>query len=242
MYTPTPSWHAYFEKHQYQSKTGVVLPYRLALPIDAGAASYPLVIFLHGAGERGSDNEQQLRLGTFRFVREQDRYAYPCYVFAPQCPLEDRWVEAVWDLPAHRMASTPRPAFQAMIAAWQHLLTIYPIDPNRIYVVGISMGGFGTWELIQRYANRIAAAIPLCSGGDESLASRLVSIPIWAFHGDLDETVSVARSRNMIRAIQKNGGKPRYTEYPGVYHNCWDLVFDEPTLLSWLFAHRLNPC
>ena len=113
----------------------------------------------------------------------------------------------------------------------------HDIDSSRIYIMGLSMGGYGTWDTIQRYPNLFAAAVPICGGGDETNAHR-ITIPVWAFHGDKDNAVPVERSRNMIEAMKKAGMKPKYTEYPGVSHNSWSRAFETPELLQWLFSKR----
>jgi len=114
----------------------------------------------------------------------------------------------------------------------------YGIDSRRLYVAGQSMGGFGTFSIITEHPRMFAAGVALCGGGDESRAARLTRTPIWAFHGEKDETVSVERSRNIVAAIKKAGGKPRYTEYSGEGHNIWSKVVKESELLPWLFARR----
>jgi predicted peptidase len=114
----------------------------------------------------------------------------------------------------------------------------FSIDPSRIYVSGQSMGGYGTWDLITKRPDIFAAAIPLCGGGNTAIAANAARVSIWAFHGAVDETVSVNESRNMITAIRKAGGKPRYTEYPDVDHDVWNWAFLEPGLMDWLFAQR----
>ena len=112
----------------------------------------------------------------------------------------------------------------------------YPVDSRRVYVMGMSLGGYGTWDIITRRPTTFAAAVPICGGGDASKASLIAKTPIWAFHGDEDEMVNVSESRRMIEAIKKAGGQPKYTEYKGVGHNSWVLAFKEPDFLSWIFA------
>jgi predicted peptidase len=114
----------------------------------------------------------------------------------------------------------------------------YPIDPDRIYVTGISMGGYAAWEALIRHPQRFAAAIPVCGGGDVSHADRVKNIPVWAFHGADDPVVPVECSRSMIKMIKNAGGQPLYTEYPGAGHNSWDRAYAEPELLSWLFSQK----
>jgi predicted peptidase len=122
----------------------------------------------------------------------------------------------------------------------EKLIHKYPIDKKRIYVTGLSMGGFGAWDMICRYPGKFAAAIPICGGGDTGKAQLLVNTPIWAFHGSNDKVVKVILSRNMINAIKANGGNPKYTEYKGVGHDCWINAYKEKGLLEWLFGQKLN--
>ena len=114
----------------------------------------------------------------------------------------------------------------------------FPIDPQRVYVTGLSMGGFGTWDIIQRYPDLFAAALPICGGGDTAQAERLKNMPIWAFHGSIDKVVIPERSRNMIAAIKKAGGQPIYTEYPGVGHVSWTQTYSNHAVMDWLFAQE----
>ena len=114
----------------------------------------------------------------------------------------------------------------------------YSIDPQRIYLTGLSMGGYGTWDLLARKPDLFAAGVPVCGGGDESTAEQIANIPIWVFHGDLDSAVPVSRSRTMVEALKKAGGHPKYSEYPGVEHNSWDKAYADPELMKWLFAQK----
>jgi predicted peptidase len=116
----------------------------------------------------------------------------------------------------------------------------FPIDRSRIYVTGLSMGGYGTWDLIARFPHRFAAAVPVCGGGDPETASQIKHIPLWAFHGALDNVVPPGQSRVMVRALQDAGGTPGYTEYPDVKHDSWVYAFREPHLLPWLFNQHLG--
>lgn len=216
------------------------LKYRLMIPKGysaTGTEKYPLVLFLHGAGERGDDNTKQLVHGTGDFAKDENRQKYPCFVVAPQCPDGKRWVEVDWTLDAHK-----QPDESISLVLTRELLSAlqkeFRVDSKRIYVTGLSMGGFGTWDLITRTPDVFAAAAPICAGADEALADRVTKLPIWAFHGDKDGVVKVARSRKMIAAIEKAGGKPKYTEYPGVDHNSWTRTYADPEFMVWLFAQR----
>ena len=114
----------------------------------------------------------------------------------------------------------------------------FSIDESRLYVTGLSMGGFGAWDAIQRYSNRFAAAVPICGGGDPAFAKQLVHVPVWAFHGELDTAVKPLRSRDMIAALKAAGGTPKYTEYPGVGHNSWAATYANREMYAWLFAQK----
>jgi predicted peptidase len=232
-----------FGSHVFTGISKLRMPYRLLVPNELKAsARYPLVLFFHGSGERGDDNQKQLQHGVRRFAVQASRTLYPCFVLAPQCPthLDDQPI--MWTGERERMHTlklAPETAIP-LRTALELTVTIeeqFPIDRDRIYITGISMGGFATWEALIRYPQKFAAAIPVCGGGDVNYADRIKDTPIWAFHGASDSMVPVQCSRSMIEMIEKAGGHPRYTEYPGVGHNSWDRAYAEPELLSWLFTH-----
>jgi predicted peptidase len=215
------------------------LPYRFLEPesIEKGR-KYPLVLFLHGAGERGNDNRKQLVHALPEFVKPQNRKRFPCFVIAPQCPTERRWVEVDWTLQRHDMPEEMSVPLSRTWELLQQTTDQYPIDTNRIYITGLSMGGYGTWDLIQRKPDYFAAALPVCGGADEKYAERLVELPIWAFHGDKDTVVPLVRSTRMVEAIEKAGGKPKLTIYPGVGHNSWTATYANTDVLEWLFSQK----
>jgi predicted peptidase len=216
-----------------------LLPYRLLQPDDYDPKKvYPLVVFLHGAGERGEDNEAQLRHGVTEFASPQNRKRYPCFVAAPQCPAGQKWADVDWGAPSHRMTPEPAGPTRLVLELIDQLQKSYPIDPRRIYLTGLSMGGFGTWDLLVRRPDLFAAAVPVCGGGDETQAAKIAHVPVWAFHGTLDDTVEVERSRNMIAALEKAGGRPRYTEYPDEGHFSWVPAYRAPEMMRWLFAQK----
>ena len=229
---------AEFQSHVYIGDTGGTLPYRLLEPAgyDTAKGPYPLLIFLHGAGERGTDNRLQLTHGAPLMRRAAAQYG--CFVLAPQCPPEKIWAGRHWKDKNHRLTAKPSQPMRLLLGLVDKIEKQYAIDPDRLYVMGLSMGGFGTWDLVQRHPGRFAAAVPICGGGDETLTEPLVALPIWVFHGDKDLAVPVARSRRMVEAIRSAGGNPRYTEYPGVGHNSWDSAFAEPQLLDWLCGQK----
>jgi predicted peptidase len=214
------------------------LPYRLLEPYNVDPqVKYPLFIFLHGAGERGTDNFAQVKHITGLWDRKTlDKY--PCFVLAPQCPKKQVWSEL---MNGKAMTPTPTRPMQLFIQTLDKIIKEYPIDPSRVYISGVSMGGFGTWDLLARFPNRFAAAIPICGGGDEKSAEQFKHVPIWAFHGALDRVVPPELSRNMIKALQSAGGLPGYTEYPDVEHNSWVQAYREPHLMPWLFKQKLTP-
>lgn len=214
------------------------LPYRLLKPVNPGAENrFPLVIYLHGSGERGKDNESHLKFITDLVLDPKYRGKYPCYVLAPQCPKNELW--ANYNKDGSQSKNPTRPA-KMVIELIQKISREFPIDTTRIYITGLSMGGYGIWDLIARMPNKFAAAVPICGGGDPKTASRIKHIPLWAFHGAKDDRVPPKLSRTMIRALQDAGGHPGYTEYPDVEHNSWIQAYHEPHLLPWLFNQKLT--
>ncbi len=227
------------ETHVYQDRSGKKLPYRLLKPlaIEEGK-KYPLVVFLHGAGERGTDNEKQLVHGVPQFASKENREKYPCFLIAPQCPDGKKWVEVDWSADHHTLPKDPGEVGRLTLALIEKSIQELPVDPKRVYLTGLSMGGYGTWDLLARRPDLFAAAAPVCGGADEATAEKIKDIPIWVFHGGKDPVVKPARSRNMVAALKKAGGKPRYTEYPNVGHNSWDNAYRDPEFYKWLFAQK----
>jgi predicted peptidase len=231
-----------FGSYEFLGTAKLRMPYRLLVPSNSNSGSEsPLVLFFHGSGERGDDNKKQLLNGVERFATADSQSRFPCFVLAPQCPTDLDNQPIMWTGERERMRSLKLASEVAipLQTALELLSTIkekYPIDLDRIYVTGISMGGFATWEALLRHPEMFAAAIPVCGGGDPNHAVRIKDIPVWAFHGANDQTVPVECSRLMVKAIEKAGGHPRYTEYPGVGHNSWDRAYAEPELVSWLFS------
>lgn len=220
------------------------LSYRLLKPAKVEKdETYPLVIFLHGAGERGDDNTAQLKHGVGSFASEARRKKSPCFLIAPQVPRNRSWVEGGKTKKgdgkgdASRQASEPGKLVLELI---EQSCKDLPIDKKRIYLTGLSMGGYGTWGLLARKPELFAAGIPICGGGSPASAEKLTKIPIWVFHGDKDTAVPVARSREMIEAIKKAGGSPKYTEYPGVGHDSWTKTYADNKVLDWLFDQKKN--
>jgi predicted peptidase len=212
-----------------------VLRQNLLLPVDS-SKKYPLILFLHGAGERGNDNQLQLNYIDSVFANDNFQKTNPCFVLAPQCPSDKRWVEVDWNLDKHILPENPSISLKLVNSLIDSLISVLPIDENKIYITGLSMGGYGTWDFISRYPEKFAAAVPICGGGDENTASKIANIPIWCFHGAKDKVVKTLRSQNMINAIVKSGGNPKYTEYPELGHLCWNRAYSTPELYTWLFS------
>jgi predicted peptidase len=233
-----------FGRYEFVGTSKLRMPYRLLAPRELSFdAKYPLVVLFHGSGERGNDNEKQLANGVRRFARPESRSQHPCFVLVPQCPTHLNNQPTMWTgsrEEMHQLKLAPEPA-APLRTALELLFMIQeknPVDLDRVYIAGISMGGFATWEALIRQPQNFAAAIPVCGGGDVSFADRIKDVPVWAFHGAEDPVVPVVCSRSMIESLTKAGGDPRYTEYPRVGHNSWDRAFDEPELLSWLFSQK----
>jgi len=194
--------------------------YLLYLPPEYGKGRerWPLVLFLHGAGERGDDLALVKRHGPPMLV-DQGR-EFPFILVSPQCA-EDEW----WSV-------------ETLAALLDRIQGEYRVDKSRVYVTGLSMGGFGTWQLAMEYPNRFAAIAPVCGGGNNYRPSRLKDLPIWAFHGARDPIIPAIRSREMVRAIRKVGGTVKLTVYPNVGHNSWVKAYNNPALYKWLLKQK----
>ncbi len=231
---------------------GFKLPYRLMSPnVEEGSdEKRPLLVFLHGFGERGDDNQRQLIHGGAMFASSDFRERHRAFVLVPQCPAgnqpgsDDPLIWSLFLRPTNGSVPLgtdlpPAPPMHAVRALVDHLVETLPIDPDRIYVSGLSMGGYATWEMAAREPDFWAAAAPICGGGNPAWGARLTKLPLWAFHGDADTAVPVERSREMIAAINSAGGQAIYTEYPGEGHGSWNPTFASRQVWDWLFAqHR----
>jgi Predicted peptidase len=226
-----------FVPRVYCERTGRKLNYRILEPFQLKAnQKYPLVIFLGGTLERGSNNLSQLKyVGPF-FERPDCRSRYPCFVVVPQCPAKKNWVSHENDFGTTPLATKPAEPLRLTIRLTLSLRNNPAIDSKRIYILGISSGGSGVWDLLARYPKMFAAAVPFAGSGDATKVRRLLNVPIWIFHGAWDLAVSPNCSRLMYRALKKAGGSPRYTEYPMTGHSCWIKTFQDPQFLPWLFS------
>jgi poly(3-hydroxybutyrate) depolymerase len=215
-----------FVPRRYTNAQGVLL-YRLFIPTNYSASShYPTTLFLHGAGERGSDNRLQLtgQTGCLVFASETNQLKYPSFMVAPQCPSGASWTDA-----------TRRTQVLGLMNA---LAAEFSIDTDRLYITGLSMGGMGTWDYIGRYPGMYAAAIPMSGSGTTSLAPAMTQIPIWNFHAANDGTVNVSGSRTMVDAVRRAGGNPIYTEYASGGHVIWTPAYNTPILMDWVYSQR----
>jgi len=178
----------------------------------------PLIIYLHGSSRRGRDIEQVKANGLPPLLDSKDNFEF--VVASPQALSNFPW-QVSW-----------RP--DDLILLLDHLLGEYKIDPQRVYLTGLSMGGYGTWSCIGEHPERFAAAIPICGGGDPSLGSLIGKLPVWAFHGDADQIVPVERSIEMVESVNSAGGNARFTRYLGVGHDSYTQTYANPEIYTWL--------
>jgi predicted peptidase len=233
------SWRNLYEANIYRASDGKKVPYRLLKPdkIERGKC-YPLVLFLHGGGENGSDNDLHLYIGAEDFAKAENRRKYPCFVVFPQCPIGDSWGVGSLRLDQSKPSGRPRDALDSALELVDKLAAKLPIDKRRIYVTGLCTGGIGTWNALARRPKFFAAAIVICGTGDTNQAARMKDVPIWAFHGDRDPVVPVEHTRDMIAALRKAGGHPKMTIYHGAEHNSWSATYGDPKVMAWLFAQK----
>jgi predicted peptidase len=205
----------------FEKQISVKLDYLLFLPEGYSNDSdkkWPLMLFLHGAGERGSDVNKVKVHGPPKIV--QTKKDFPFIVVSPQCPANSWW----------------KP--YELTALLDQIQKDYKVDPDRVYLTGLSMGGFGTWELASQNPQRFAAIAPICGGGNPAMARRMRDLPIWVFHGDADRTVPVAMSDEMVAALKKAGNDVKYTRYEGVDHDSWTKTYANEELYTWMLSHK----
>ena len=241
-------------EHNYQSQNPEYLsrevqvgknkyPYLLLTPSNITKGKrYPLVLFLHGAGERGNDNNQQKRHFPELMASQEYRDLYPAFVLAPQCPKNQFWVDVDWSsegsTPFRSAAEMP---MQGAMAALEEVVHNHPIDLERITLTGLSMGGYGAWDLAMRHPYWFTSVVPICGGGDEREVARLAGLPIQVWHGEKDRIVPTKRSRQIVEAIQKIDLEVEYYELPGVKHNSWFEAYRRKEFLNLLFSAKRNP-
>lgn len=204
---------------------------------------YPLVVLLHGAGERGDDNEKQLTHGK-QFLIDNFRVNYPAIVIVPQCPSDDYWANLQRHTIGNKtdfklgLSDEPTPIMKSLMDLINTWLTSGKVDTKKVYVGGLSMGGMGTFELLWRMPTVFAAAFPICGGAATyKIPIYAKNTAVWVFHGDSDNIVPVQLSRMAYETLNELSEDAKYTEYEGVEHNSWDNVFKEKNLVPWLFSH-----
>ncbi len=215
------------------------VPWRLFTPVDASENNKrPLIVFLHGSGSRGKDNFKPMSL-AYRFFDADAQAENPCYIFAPQCPKGTGWNDfkkiGNKDNNNFTYNEDPNAVMIGVLETLDQLIAQYPIDTNRIYITGMSMGGFGTWEMLYRRPELFAAAVPICGSGDLSKVSVFKDVPIWCWHGVNDTTVPVKNSRELIAALKAAGGSPKYSEI-NAGHGSWEPAYRTIALHQWIFT------
>ena len=199
------------------------LRYLLFLPQDYGKKpdeKWPLILFLHGIGERGDDLELVKVHGIAKIV--ETRPDFPFVVVSPQCPNGTLWSD-------HHLS------LKGML---EQVIGSYAVDPDRVYLTGLSMGGYGTWSLAMTYPELFAAIAPICGGGMPEWVFLLKDMPVWAFHGAEDPAVPVERGQRMVDALRAAGGDVRFTVYPGCGHDSWTQTYEDPQLYEWFLQHK----
>lgn len=232
-----------FKAESFTSSKGTKINYRIYLPKDYSAEKeYPLILFLHGAGQAGSDNESQLKLGICEPFKNKSSEIYDCIVLAPQCPSGCKWVDVEsWGDCKYDSEKIPESApLAAVVELFNWAKTAYSVDKDRVYVTGLSMGGYGTWDLLVRHPDLFAAAMPLCGGADYRKAELIKDIPIWTFHGKQDGVVPYQGTEKMANAIKELGGNCRFTLYPTMEHGIWPTVYAREDILPWLLSKKLS--
>jgi len=224
-----------FRKNVFVNKKGERIPYRLYVPTTYSKTQrYPLIVWLHGGGGRGTDNVLQISRddlkGTHFWISPENQKTFPVFVFVPQCPTNEMWADP--DL------NQPSKPLQLAIEALNAVEKEFSIDPDRIYLAGQSLGGLGVWALMQLYPERWAAALVLSAFDTFTNTDALVQVPVWVFQGDADRNVPVTLVRQMMVQMKKLHANFRYTEYHKVDHDVWNEAFAEPDLIPWLSTQK----
>lgn len=233
-------------KKEYKYAEDKILPYRILYPEGYDKSKkYPLILLLHGGGERGNDNEKQLVHGARLFLNKNMRMKYPAIVVAPQCPADKYWATSSIDRTTTpfkiEFDYTKEPNWNLIAAneLVKKLAVEESVDASRIYITGLSMGGMGTFESVFRYPGLYAAALPICGGGDLKIYDgRVTTTPFWIFHGDADAVVNVELSRSMYTKLKSLKSNVKYTEFPNINHNSWEYAFADPEFLNWMMKQK----
>ncbi|RAV28468.1 phospholipase [Sinomicrobium soli] len=239
--------HSLYQQREFVSGSDTLL-YRVLYPEDfSESREYPVVLFMHGAGERGNDNNTQLTHGSKLFVQDSVRKRFPAIVIFPQCPKDDYWANARINRDKtplkirFRYGRKPTRALGLVMRMMDSITEAPYVKQDQVYVMGLSMGGMGTFELLYRKPGMFAAAVPVCGGGKPaSVKEYATQVPLWIFHGARDNVVDPVFSVRMVERLLKEGGTPRFTLYENANHNSWDPAFAEPELLPWLFSKTME--
>lgn len=235
-----------FEKKEFV-QNGDTLPYRILFPKTYDPSKhYPMVIFLHGAGERGNDNEKQLVHGAAMFLEDSIRNKFPAIIVFPQCPQNSFWANIDSRIDSttnkriliYREDGAPTKSMELLLALFPHLKEKYSPDTSRLYVGGLSMGAMGTFEIARRLPDNFSAAFAICGGANTATAAQFKNTSWWIFHGMKDEVVNPQNSIDIAQALKDVGADVKLTLYPEANHNSWDDAFKEPDFLSWLFKNQ----
>ncbi len=226
-----PTRIEHYVKHTFKSKDGSSIDSWIMAPakIEKGRL-YSLVLSLHG---RGGNTDAATKLGSDTF-----REKFPCFVMAPASTTNGHWTRPDGFSKSRKKGQGTKAMLPIALEAMDELIEQHPIDPNRIYVTGQSMGGTGTFGAVFIRPKFFAAAIPVAGGWNPKDADKMKHTPLWAFHGDSDQVVPTGYSRNIVAAISKAGGSPKYTEYKGVAHNSWSQTYASPKTWEWLFKQQ----
>lgn len=230
-----------YNKEIWLGVNGSSLPYRILYPDDFNPSQnkkYPVVLFLHGAGERGDDNESQLQHIAQKFLEKDIKNKYPTIVIFPQCPKKEYWANIVKRWSKINSSMPPTPPMAKVMSLMDEIYLNQYVNKNQIYLAGLSMGGFGTFDLLSRKPEMFAAAIAICGGADLDKVQNYKDIPIQIFHGAKDPVVPVKLSQDVHQALVAINGKSTYTEYSEGDHLVWDKAFNDPNLFSWLFKQK----
>ena len=223
------------------------LLYRILMPENFDKTkTYPVLLFLHGAGERGNDNKAQLIHGSKLFLRPEVKAYYPAIVIFPQCPEDSYWSNVKSSMVNGKRnfefekGGKPTLAMKMVMSLMEQVKDLPYTDNKRIYVGGLSMGGMGTFEILRRMRGEFAAALAVCGGDNPENVRKYKNIPLWIFHGAKDDVVPPENSQIIADALKAKKADVKFTMYPEANHNSWDQAFAEPELLSWLFSHKRN--
>lgn len=213
-----------FVKKEFKNSDGSTSPYVVFIPHDYdGKKEYPVILFLHGSGETKGGGKMPVEVGIGSAIKKREK-TFPFITVIPQSEKRS-WGANTED-------------GKRAVAILDEVMKEYKTDSKRVYLTGLSMGGFGTWSQAVAHPEKWAAIVPICGGGNPKQAEAIKNIPCWCFHGDADTSVKVDQSRNMIEALKKAGAEPKYTEYPGVGHNSWDKAYGTNELYTWLLEQK----